>query len=82
MLTPFLVLKRDTGQMAYMKLESIDAFFENQAKWPGEKESRPCLTVCLKNNVNWHFDITAEEFRQMLVSAGAGQVNFYPGPVR
>jgi hypothetical protein len=73
MLVGMVVLTRETGQRAWIRCDEVASFFENSCK-NAEKESVPCITVQLRNNVSMNFPgITGEDFVKGLASAGATQ---------
>lgn len=51
----FILLRKDTGHLASIRIDEISAYSENETKVKGSPNPVPCLTVLLRNNVAWHF---------------------------
>lgn len=63
----YISLLRDSGRRAWIRVDEIAAFGENETKVDGKHV--PCLTVLLRNNVSWHFPgLTGERLREMMAS--------------
>lgn len=72
----FISLVKDNGKRAYMRVDEIAAFSQNETKLERGGELVPCITITMRNNVSWHFPhVTATELIKLMSSATAGQVH-------
>lgn len=70
----YLNLARDSGKRAWIRVDEISAFAENETKVDGQLV--PCITILLRNNVSWHFpSLTGARLVEMMRSANGQQVN-------
>lgn len=53
----FIQLRKDTGDLAQIRVDEISAVSENTTKVKAGAGTVqvPCLTILLRNNVAWHF---------------------------
>lgn len=70
----YISLEKDNGRRAWIRIDEIAAFTENEAKVDGAMVQ--CTTVLMRNNVAWHFPgVTGHQLLGLMKSACGTQIN-------